>query len=111
MNMEPLRVGKNTEVKNLANAIMAQVRQYGICFMVAIGAGAINQAIKAWASANGLANSEGIVLTGTPFFHEVTLDTKGSPNTSEKKTAILFYINALSTFGTDVFLEDTEEEV
>lgn len=87
--IEPLKVRHDTDVKKLASAIMHQVRENKECRILAIGAGAINQAVKAWGSANGLASASGISLMGVPFFTDVSMEVNGE---SVVKTGILIWI-------------------
>lgn len=74
---DELLVKSNTEVKKLANAIVAFLKDRNYCTLVAVGPLAINQAIKGIASANGLASTHGERLLMTPFFQDrVMKDTK-----------------------------------
>ena len=66
-----LRVSSKTEPKKLAGAIYRALKQNGgeVCLQ-AIGAGAVNQAVKGVAIARGFAAPEGANLKIVPGFKE-----------------------------------------
>ena len=66
--MEILKVSSKTEVKSLAGAIAGIVRTDDDLEVHAIGAGALNQAIKAIATARGFLAPGGIDVICTPSF-------------------------------------------
>ena len=68
-----LRVGSSTNPQSLANAIAHAVLDGGRrpVILRAVGAGAVNQAIKASAIARGLVASTGVDLTLRPGFANV----------------------------------------
>ena len=84
-NMEILKVSSKTEVKSLAGAIAGIVRTDDDLEVQAIGAGAVNQAIKAIATARGFLAPGGIDIVCTPSFDETEITTK---NGIEPKTLI-----------------------
>lgn len=66
--MEILKVSSNTKVNSLAGAIAGTIREEGVAEMSAIGAGAVNQAIKAIATAKGFLSPSGIEIVCSPAF-------------------------------------------
>lgn len=72
--MEVLKVSANTEVKSLAGAIAGWMREENGAELQAIGAGAVNTAIKAIAVARGFLASAGVDLVCTPGFAEVVIE-------------------------------------
>ena len=83
--MEILKISANSSPNGVAGAIAGLVKENGKVEMQAIGAGAINQAIKAVAIARGFVAPSGVELTCTPSFTEVTID-------NEEKTGIRFTV-------------------
>lgn len=79
--METLKVSAHSKTKALAGALAAVIRTEGIVELQAIGAGAVNQAIKAVAIARGYVAPNGINLVIIPSFVEVMID-------GEERTAI-----------------------
>ncbi len=91
--MDVLRVRSNTEVKKLASAIVMALNDCNQVEVSAIGASAVNQAVKGIASANGLAATSSHVLQCTPFFKIVNLDhSNGGEDDGEERTAMVFLI-------------------
>ena len=72
-----LKVSSNTEAKALAGAIASCTREGSRVELTAIGAGSINQAIKAVAIARQYVEEEAIDLCFRPEFVEVA-ETSGS---------------------------------
>lgn len=68
INMEILKVSSSTKVNSLAGAIAGTIREEGTVEMSAIGAGAVNQAIKAIATAKGFLSPGGISIVCIPSF-------------------------------------------
>ena len=83
--MEILKISAKSSPNGVAGAIAGLVKENGKVEMQAIGAGAINQAIKAVAIARGFVAPSGVELTCTPSFTEVTID-------NEEKTGIRFTV-------------------
>lgn len=69
----------------MAGALAAVVREKKFVEIQAIGAGAVNQAIKAIAIARGYVAPNGINLICIPAFSEVEID-------GEERTAIKFVV-------------------
>jgi stage V sporulation protein S len=85
--MEVLRVSTNSNPKSVAGALAAIVREKSAAEIQAIGAGAVNQAVKAIAIARGFVAPNGIDLVMIPAFVEVEID-------GEKRTAMKFIVKA-----------------
>jgi len=85
-----LRVGAKTPVKKLANAIMMVLQDSEQCELISIGAASTNQAVKAIASANGLASTTGHTLISTPYFKMIHIDNDNSGK--EERTALVHLI-------------------
>ncbi|HHZ20688.1 MAG TPA: stage V sporulation protein S [Firmicutes bacterium] len=83
--MEILKVSANSNPKSVAGALAAVVREKGSAELQAVGAGAVNQAIKAIAITRGFVAPNGINLVCIPAFSEVTID-------GEERTAIKFIV-------------------
>ncbi|HHU83162.1 MAG TPA: stage V sporulation protein S [Firmicutes bacterium] len=83
--MEVLKVSAKSSPKSVAGALAAVVREKKFVEIQAIGAGAVNQAIKAIAIARGYVAPNGINLICIPAFSEVEID-------GEERTAIKFVV-------------------
>jgi stage V sporulation protein S len=79
--MEILRVSAKSNPKSVAGAIAAVVREQGKVEVQAVGAGAVNQAIKAVTIARGFVAPNGIDLVAVPGFSEIEIN-------GEERTAI-----------------------
>ena len=83
--MEVLKVSAQSNPKSVAGALAAVLRECGRAEMQAVGAGAVNQAIKAVAIARGFVAPNGIDLVAIPAFAEIVID-------GEERTAIRFIV-------------------
>ena len=83
--METIKVSSKSQPKALAGAISYALKSDDSVSMQAVGAGAINQAIKGIAIARGYLAPNGINLISYPEFTEIEID-------SEPKTAIRFVV-------------------
>lgn len=83
--MEVLKVSAQSNPKSVAGALAAVLRERGTVEVQAVGAGAVNQAIKAIAVARGFVAPNGIDLITVPAFAEITID-------GEERTAIRFIV-------------------
>ena len=72
--MTLLKVGSSSNASSLAGAIAGDIRDTGKTELQAIGAGAVNQALKAVAIARGFVAPQGIDLICIPAFHDVEVD-------------------------------------
>ncbi|HHY19019.1 MAG TPA: stage V sporulation protein S [Firmicutes bacterium] len=83
--MEILKVSTNSVPKSVAGALAAVLREKGTAELQAVGAGAVNQAVKAIAIARGFVAPNGIDLVCIPAFAEIEID-------GEERTAIKFIV-------------------
>ena len=79
--MEVLKVSARSNPNSVAGALAGVVRERGGAEIQAIGAGALNQAVKAVAIARGFLAPLGIELVCIPAFSEINVD-------GEERTAI-----------------------
>ena len=79
--MVTLKVSAKSNPKSVAGALAGAIREEGKAEMLTIGAGALNQAVKAIAIARGYIAPSGIDLICIPAFHDLTID-------GEDRTAI-----------------------
>src|SRR3712207_5714600 len=80
-----LKVSAQSEPKSVAGALAAAVKERASAEVQAVGAGAVNQAIKAIAITRGFVAPNGIDLVVVPAFSEVSID-------GEERTAIKFIV-------------------
>jgi len=80
-----LRVSANSRSTALAGAIAGVVRDRSYVEIQAIGAGAVNQSVKAIAIARGYLEEDGIDISFVPIFTEIMIDGK-------ERTAIRFQV-------------------
>lgn len=83
--MDVLKVSAKSNPKSVAGALAAVLRERGTAEVQAVGAGAVNQAIKAVAIARGFVAPNGINLITIPAFSEIVID-------GEERTAIRFIV-------------------
>lgn len=81
----PLRVTNNANVHKLAGAIAHSIRNHGAVDVQAIGAGAVNQSVKAIAVAQSFLADEGASLSSLPQMIELEED-------GEQRTAVRFTV-------------------
>lgn len=74
--MDVIKVSANSRTSAVAGAIAGVVREHGRAEVQAIGAGAVNQAMKALVLAIGYLKADGIYVACVPQFAEVTIDDK-----------------------------------
>lgn len=72
--IEILKVSSKSNPNSVAGAIAGMVKEYGKVELQAIGAGALNQAIKGIAIARGFVAPGGINLVCIPAFVEVEVE-------------------------------------
>jgi stage V sporulation protein S len=84
---EVLKVSADSKPKAVAGAIAAVLREKGNVEIQAVGAGAVNQAVKAIAISRGFVAPNGIDLVAIPAFTKVDIE-------GEERTAIRFLIEA-----------------
>ena len=83
--MDVLKVSAKSNPKSVAGALAAVLRERGTAEVQAVGAGAVNQSIKAIAIARGFVAPNGINLITIPAFAEIVID-------GEERTAIRFIV-------------------
>ena len=74
MNM--IKVSATSRTSAVAGAIAGVVREHHRAEVQAIGAGAVNQAVKALVLATGYLRLDGIQVSCVPEFAEVTIEDK-----------------------------------
>ncbi len=84
---EVLKVSADSKPKAVAGAIAAVLREKGMVEIQAVGAGAVNQAVKAIAISRGFVAPNGIDLITIPAFTKVQIE-------GEERTAIKFLVEA-----------------
>jgi len=72
--MDIIKVAAGSRAPAVAGAIAEVIREQGKAEVRAIGAGAVNQAVKAVAIARGYLMPEGIDIVCIPSFAEVVID-------------------------------------
>ena len=72
--MSTIKVSARSRTASVAGAIAGVMRESGQADVQAIGAGAVNQAIKAIAIATGYLAEEDVHVVCVPSFVEVTID-------------------------------------
>ena|SRR5690349_25054209 len=74
--MEMIKVSANSRTSAVAGAIAGVVREHHRAEVQAIGAGAVNQAMKALVLATGYLRNDGIYVSCVPEFAEVNIEDK-----------------------------------
>ena len=74
--MNVIKVSANSRTAAVAGAIAGVVREYNFAEVQSIGAGAVNQAVKAIILAKGYLASDGIDIVCVPEFVDVEIDGK-----------------------------------
>ncbi len=85
--MDILKISTKSNPNSVAGAIAGLIKEKGKAEMQAIGAGAINQAIKAVAIARGFVAPSGVDLICIPAFTEVKIE-------EEDRTGIRLLVEA-----------------
>lgn len=85
-----LKVSSKSSPNSVAGAIAGVLRASGKVEIQVIGAGSLNQAIKAIAIARGFVAPSGIDLVLVPAFQEVTID-------NQERTAIKLIVGPRKT--------------
>ncbi len=74
--MDMIKVSANSRTSAVAGAIAGIVREHHRAEVQAIGAGAVNQALKALALATGYLRLDGINIVCVPEFVDVQIEEK-----------------------------------
>ncbi len=85
--MDVLKVSAKSIPNKVAGALAGVLREQGTAELQAIGAGAINQGIKAVAIARGFVAPSGVDLICIPAFTDIEID-------GEERTAIKLIVEA-----------------
>ena len=85
--MEVLKVSAASNPKSVAGALAAVLREHGTATIQAVGAGAVNQTVKAIAIARGFVAPNGLDLICIPAFSELKIE-------GQERTAIKFIVEA-----------------
>ncbi len=72
--METLRVSAKSKPNTVAGAVAGVIREKGVVEVQTVGAGALNQAIKAIAIARGFLMPSGIEIVCVPSFSDILID-------------------------------------
>ena len=80
-----IKVSARSRSTAVAGAIAGVMRQHNMAEVQAIGAGAVNQAVKALAIARGYLERDEMDIVSTPFFTEVDID-------GQERTAVRFRV-------------------
>ena len=83
--MDIIKVKANSRTAAVAGAIAGVIREHKHAEVQAIGAGAVNQAVKALVLARGYLEEDGIFIVCIPEFVDVEID--GKIRTAVKLTA------------------------
>lgn len=83
--MDVLKVSAKSNPNSVAGALAGVIRETGFAEIQAIGAGAINQSVKAIAIARGFVSPGGVDLICIPAFSDIFVD-------GEERTAIKFIV-------------------
>lgn len=84
-NMDVLKVSAKSSPNSVAGALANVLRERGKAEIQAIGAGAINQSVKAIAIARGFVAPSGLDLICVPAFTDIKID-------NQERTGIKFII-------------------
>lgn len=87
INIETLKVSSKSNPNSVAGALANVFREKGSVEVQAVGAGALNQAIKAIAIARGFVAPTGTNLVCIPAFSDISID-------GENRTAIKLIVEA-----------------
>ena len=83
--MNILKISAKSSPNSIAGALTGIIKEQGQAYMQAVGAGAINQAVKAVAIARGFVTVQGNDIYCTPTFTTIDID-------GEEKTGIKFHV-------------------
>src|SRR5512146_844773 len=89
-----IKVAATSRSTAVAGAIAGVMREHKFAEVQAIGAGAVNQAVKALAIARGYLEGDGIDITCLPQFMEIDID-------GQERTAVRFTVEPRHTLLSD----------
>jgi len=82
-----IKVSAKSRSTAVAGAIAGVIRQYDFAEVQAIGAGAVNQAVKALAIARGYLERDALDIVCMPYYTEVDID-------GNERTAVRFRVES-----------------
>jgi stage V sporulation protein S len=85
-----IKVSAKSRSTAVAGAIAGVIRERGTAEVQAIGAGAVNQAVKALAIARGYLERDSLDIVFLPYFTEVDID-------GQERTAVRFQVESRKT--------------
>lgn len=88
--MEMLKVSSRSSPNAVAGALAGVIRERGMAEIQTVGAGALNQAVKAVAIARGFVAPSGVDLVCIPAFTDIEID-------GEERTAIKLIVEPRHT--------------
>ena len=106
--MDIIKVSTKSRTSAVAGAIAGVFRTYHQAIIQAIGAGAVNQMVKAIALARSYLESDGLEVVFTPEFIEVEID--GKTRTAIRFLAFLRYPDAEPPSQNEIAAESFTEE-
>ncbi len=74
LSVEMIKVSASSRSTAVAGAIAGVIREHGRAEVQSIGAGAVNQAIKAVAIARGYLKEDGFDIVTIPYFNDIEID-------------------------------------
>ncbi len=83
--MSIIKVSARSRTASVAGAIAGVIREHGRAEVQAIGAGAVNQAVKAIIIASGYLEEEGVHVICAPSFVDIAIE-------EQERTAIRFVV-------------------
>lgn len=87
--MDILKVSSKSSPNSVAGALAGVIREFKVAEIHAVGAGAINQSIKAIAIARGFLSPSGIDIACIPAFTDITIG-------GEERTAIKLIVKQIN---------------
>lgn len=82
------KVSTKSNANSVAGALAASLKENTQCEMITVGAGALNQAMKAIIISRGFLAPQGIEISCVPSFEEIDIN-------GEKRTAIKLLISTV----------------
>ncbi len=95
--MDVIKVSATSRSTSVAGAIAGMLREHGSAYIQAIGAGAVNQAVKATVIARGYLEQDSLDLICQPLFTEVEIN-------GQERTAVKFLVKSIER-SVDVLAE------
>lgn len=102
--MDFLKVSSKSSPASVAGAIAGMVKDGAPVVMQCVGAGAVNQAIKAVCIARGFLIPTGVDISCAPTFSDVLIN-------GEARTAIRLYVHVHHLSAQDFDLDDSSDDM